>query len=162
MLLLGVACAQPPRTSDSWGDWVLPGTPVSTTVNAYFHHRKLALVARDPEILWARFPDLRSGEDLATGINTEGWLAAHSDTARDIVDVVYELDRYARIQMRTLDPGLVVRVHGLERYVQRDFTDGTAGEFVLDLHLKRDGAGWTVVKTDHMTLSEHHDPARKE
>lgn len=51
---------------------------------------------------------------------------------------------------------VVVRVHGLERYIQKDFSDGTAGEFILDLHLQRAGDRWTVVRTDETTLSEFH------
>lgn len=136
---------------------VLPGSAISTAVNEYFFYRKRAIIARDAELLWTRYPLLRSSEDLAAGINTEGWLATRSDTARSLADLIYDLDRYER--MRTLSASgdsVVVRVHGLEKYIQRDFSDGTAGEFILDVQLARDGAGWTVVRTDEMTLAEFH------
>jgi len=145
----------PPEPS---GEPVLTTSPVSTAVNRYFHYRRLAIVARDAEILWVRYPDLRSGEDLTAGINNEGWLATRSDTARSLADIVYDLDRYERMRMRaTAEDVIIVRVHGLERYIQADFSDGTAGEFILDLHLRRVLGEWTVVKTDAMTLSEYHD-----
>lgn len=71
--------------------------------------------------------------------------------------MVYDLDRYERIQLLPSSAdAVVVRVHGLERYTQKDFSDGTAGEFILDLHLQRAGDRWTVVRTDKMTLSEFH------
>lgn len=136
---------------------VVPGSAVSTAVNEYFYYRKLAIVARDADVLWARYPQLRAGEDLATGINKEGWLAARSDSSRSLADVVYDLDRYERMRLLSSSADtVVVRVHGLERYIQKDFSDGTAGEFILDLHLQRAGDKWTVVRTDEMTLSEFH------
>jgi len=148
-----MASRLPPEPS---GEPVLPTSPVSTSVNKYFHYRRLAIVARDAEILWARYPDLRSGEDLTVGINTEGWLATRSDTARSLADIVYDLERYERMRMRATADEVIVRVHGLERYIQADFSDGTAGEFILDLHLRRVLGEWTVVKTDAMTLGEYH------
>jgi hypothetical protein len=154
-LLLVAACTgvPPPIPADQI---VVPGSAVSTAVNEYFHHRKLAIVARDADVLWARYPQLRTGEDLSTGVNTEGWLATRSDTSRSL-DVVYDLDRYERLRLLTSSADtVVVRVHGLERYIQKDFSDGTAGGFILDLHLQRAGDRWTVVRTDEMTLSEFH------
>lgn len=135
---------------------VLPGSAVSTAVNEYFYYRKTAIIGRDAEVLWARYPQLRTGEDLPTGINTEGSIA-RSDTARSLADLVYDLDRYERIRLLSSSAdAVVVRVHGLERYIENDFSDGTAGEFILDLHLQRVGDAWTVVRTDAMTLGEYH------
>ena len=152
------ACAAPsdpaPTRTD---DLVMSGSAVSAAVNKYFYYRRLAVVARDAEILWSRFPELRTGEDLTAGINTEGWTATRSASARTLVDVVYSLEGYDRMRMRVSGDEVVVRVHGLERYVAADFSDGTAGEFIIDLYLRRNGAGWTVVKTDEMTLAEFHD-----
>lgn len=156
------ACAPNVRESPApFGELIPRDSPVNAAVNEYFHYRKLAVVARDAEILWTRFPELRRGEDLATGINTEGWLAMRSDTARSLADVVYDLDRYDRVRMRTVGDDVVVRVHGLERYIQADFSNGTAGEFILDLYLRRQQENWTVVKTDEMTLAEFHEATRR-
>lgn len=155
-LVIAACAANVRRSPEPFGEPVLPGTALSTAVNEYFHWRRAAIVRRDPEILWARYPELRLGEDLPTGINTEGWLAVRSDTARSLSEVIFDRDRYDRVQQRTTADGVVVRVHGLERYIQADFSDGTAGEFILDLHLRRDGDGWTVIRTDAMTLGEYH------
>jgi hypothetical protein len=43
-----------------------------------------------------------------------------------------------------------------EQYIQKDFSNGTAGEFIIDLHLRRSGDRWTVVLSDEMTLAEFH------
>lgn len=136
---------------------VVSGSAISTAVNEYFHYRKLALVARDAEVLWARYPQLRAGEDLPTGINTEGSLATRSGSSLSLADVVYELERYERLRkLSSSADTVVVRVHGLERYIEKDFSDGTAGEFILDLHFQRAGDKWTVIRTDEMTLGEFH------
>lgn len=34
-----------------------------------------------------------------------------------------------------------------------------AGEFILDLHFERIDDGWTVVRSDEMTLAEYHGRA---
>lgn len=124
---------------------VLPNTPVSTAVNEYFHYRKLAILARDPQIVWSRYPDLGAGEDVQRGINTEGWYASRSAASASLADVDYDLERFERIHFlaRSADEA-VVRVGALERYVAKDFSDGKAGELLLDLYLRRDGERWTV------------------
>ena len=140
---------------------IVPGSAISTAVNEYFYYRKSAIVARNTKVLWDRYPQLATGEDLATGINTEGWLAARSDAARSLADIVYDLNRYEHIRMlQSSDDFVVVRVHGLEKYIQGDFSDGTAGEFILDVQLTRDGAAWTVIRTHAMTPAEFHAATR--
>jgi hypothetical protein len=59
--------------------------------------------------------------------------------------------------MRSSSPGeVVVHIHALQRYIQRDFSDGTGGELILDLYLQRDGDGWTVVRSDAVSVAERH------
>ncbi len=157
LVILSACATAAAPAREPLGEVVLANTPVAAVVNEYFHYRKLAVVARDAEILWARFPALRNGEDMPTGINTEGWHAMRSDAARSLSDVIYELDRYDRIRMREVNDQLVVRVHGLERYIEADFSNGTAGAFILDLYLRRDQGSWRVVRTDEMTLAESHE-----
>lgn len=158
LTLAAAACANPMgRSPEPFGERLDRDGPFVAVVNKYFHYRKLAVVARDVEILWTHFPQLRTGEDLSAGVNTEGWLATRSDAGRSVIDVVYDLDRYEPIQARTTGDDSVVRVHGLERFVQTDFTDGTAGEFIIDLYIRRVGSDWVLMRTDEMTLAEYHE-----
>jgi len=132
-------------------------SPIASAVNEYFHLRSSAIVARNPEPLWSRYPALRDGEDLPTGINTEGYLATRADTSRSLADLVYELERYERMRFLSQSANAaVVRVHGLERYIERDYSNGTAGEFMLDLYLRHDDDRWTVTRSDEVTLAEWH------
>lgn len=163
MALAAAACAQPmhhdpvaPGTL-SFGERIDRDSALIKVVNKYFHYRKLAVVARDAEILWAHFPQLRTGEDMSTGINTEGWLAMRSDAGRSVIDVVYDLEGYEPVQVRRTGDESVVRIHGWERFIETDFTDGTAGEFIIDLYISRVGGEWIVTKTDELTLSEYHE-----
>lgn len=153
-----VACRATPVPTDVPSDQFIPrDSVVPSVVNEYFHYRKLAIVARNPEILWSHYPELRAGEDLSKGINTEGWLASRAVVSRALADIMYDLDRYERMRIISSSAdSTVVRVHGLEQYIQTDFSNGTAGEFIIDLHLQRSGDRWTVVLTDETTLAEFH------
>lgn len=143
------------QAADPSGERLLPRDPLSTAVNKYFHYRKLAIIARDPELILSQYPDLRTGTDVGKGINREGSTMVPDGGSR-LLDIMYDLDRYEPIRVRHVGDVAIVRVHGLERYVEADFSDGTAGEFTIDLHMKRVGAEWVVVKTDEVTLGELH------
>lgn len=153
-----VACQVTPARHEPSGEPVLPGTAMSAAVYEYFHHRKLALVARDIEFLWSRFPHLRTAADLETGVNVEEWLATKSAAARSLADVSYDLDRYDRMRVSVSSDETVVRVHGLEMYVASDFST-SGGEFILDLYLRYepDQGRWSVLRTDEMTIVEYHE-----
>lgn len=165
VLVLAVACQStlPSRHAvpHPSGELVLPGSSVSMAVNEYFHLRKLAIMAGDVEILWSRFPQLRTGEDLPRGVNVEARRARYADGARSLADVIFDLDRYERMRVTVEGDEAVVRVHGLERYVEQDFSDGSAGEFVIDLYLRRDSERWSVVRTDEMTIGEYHEQRQR-
>lgn len=159
ILILGLAACEaavPPQHTAS-GDLLLPSSALSAAVNEYFHLRKLAVVGRDIELLYSRFPELRTGADRERGVNVEAF-AARSDSARSLADVIYALEQYERMRATVTGDEAVVRVHGLERYIEEDFSDGTAGEFVIDLYLRRDrdAERWSVVRTDEMTIVEYH------
>jgi hypothetical protein len=96
LAMILAACSSSLRPPAATGELVAPGTAISAAVNEYFYLRERAIVARDAETLWSRYPRLRSGEDLAAGVNTEGWEATRADASRGVADVVYELERYVR------------------------------------------------------------------
>lgn len=137
------------------GDRIPQGDPLSKAVNKYFHYRKLAIIARDPELILSQYPDLRTGTDVSKGINREGSTMVPTGGSR-LLDIMYDLDRYEPLRVRHVGDEAIVRVHGLERYIEVDYSDGTAGEFTIDLYMKRAGAEWVVVKTDELTLGELH------
>lgn len=147
---------------EDFGEPLAFGSAVRAAVNEYFHLRKLAVVRGDIEILWSRFPDLRVGEDVQTGVNVERRAAMRSDSAPSLADVIYDIDRGERAQVRMDGDRAVVCVHGLERYISGDFSDGMAAEFIRYLHLRREAGGdrWSVVRTDEVTLPEYHDRGR--
>lgn len=157
VLAFVVACRATPAPTDVPSDQFIPrDSVVPSVVNEYFYYRRLAIVARNPEILWSRYPELRVGEDLSKGINTEGWLASRADVSRALADIMYDLDRYERMRILSSSAdSTVVRVHGLEQYIRRT-SPTAAGEFIIDLHLQRSGDRWTVVLTDETTLAEFH------
>lgn len=131
---------------------------MSAAVYEYFHHRKLALVARDIELLWSRFPHLRTAADLGTGVNKEEWLVTNSSEARSLADVSYAIEGYDRMHASVSSDEAVVRVHGVEMYIASDFST-SGGEFILDLFLRYepDQGRWSVVRTDEMTSVEYHE-----
>lgn len=150
------ACANPMhQAAEPSGERLLPRDPLSTAVNKYFHYRKLAIIARDPELILSQYPDLRTGTDVSKGINREGSTMVPTGGSA-LLDIMYDLDRYEPLRVRHVGDEAIVRVHGLERYVEADYSDGTAGEFTIDLYMKRVGAEWIVVKTDELTLGELH------
>ncbi|HEX2094313.1 MAG TPA: hypothetical protein VHG28_18060 [Longimicrobiaceae bacterium] len=157
LLLVPVACGRPDNSEPIPGE-VDPATYVEldAPVREYFHHRKKAMLAGDPEVPWRRYPELRQGGP-AGGINAEG---SHVAAFRGVPlldgDVHVELDPRIRISGDTTE----VRVHGTESYLRQDFQQ-SAWELEMRLLLVRRDGAWTVVRTDETTDAERHQERRR-
>ena len=155
-VVIGALACQP--AASPFPDPVPQGTALRAAVEEYFAFRRLAIMRHDAEIVWARYPELRSGMDRERGVNVEA-LAVTTSASSDLTDLLYDLEAYAPLAAALRDGDGVVRVHGTELYESRRGDSG--GEFVLDLFMHDDGDRWTVTKSDEMTLSEYHDHQRQ-
>jgi len=131
---------------------------LETAVLEYFYHRKKALLAGDPQLLWKRYPELAQGGDPQSGVNDEGRLV-QSLRALRMIDVDFDLDRVERVRYSLSGQNAEATIHGLYQYLLADF-NRTAGEFKMTLYLRLGSDRWNVVRTDDVTLSEWHEEHR--
>lgn len=160
-LLLLTACApggrgglQPerPATDPALAAELMP------VINEYLDLRIQAVVSGSTDALWARFPDLSRERDPARGINAE---PEHVEGFRTLKPISGRIDpeHYEVIKFAATQREVRADLHGMELYRWRE-PSGTesdaGGEFMLSIHLREQENGWQVVKTDEVTLTEHH------
>lgn len=125
-------------------------------VREYFHLRTKAVLHKDMEILWNRYPDLKKGTDSKKGINVE---KNDVQNTRDfnLIDANVQEESHEKIKVREIKENqAIVRAHGSLIYVKDDF-DVAGGELLIHLHLERRDGRWTVVKSDEYTLPEYKE-----
>jgi hypothetical protein len=157
-----------PLLGCSLGARIQPGadatlTPFETVgleaaVREYFHVRKKALLAGDPQVLWKRYPELAQGMELGAGVNAER-IAVESAKALRPIDIDFDLESYERISYELSGLNAQATVHGLEMYLLPDFKP-SGGEFKVTLYLRLGSDRWHVVRTDAVTLGEWHEQHR--
>lgn len=121
----------------------------------YFYYKKQAMIAGDPEILWKRYPDLKQGEDIYTGINTEAWTIGIYNSL-DPFDGNMIIEYYERFKVKDSGNQIEVFIHGLELYTfinDNKFQD-SGGEFKIFITLVEQDGNLTVIKTDRVTQAE--------
>lgn len=138
------------------GEWV----KYIKIVREYMHYRTKAVVNRDVEILWERYPDLKTNIDPKTGQNSE---KEKVDSLRGftLIDANFSEESRERIKVKTVsETKAIVLVHGGVGYVKSDFEEA-GGELLIKLFLERKGNQWTVVKTDEYTEAEYKEWMKK-
>lgn len=134
-------------------DWVEFTKPV----REYMHHRTQAVIHKDINILWERYPELKENVDFEKGVNVEKNEVESLNQGFDLVDANYNIESYERIKVNAInDNEVTVLVHGSIVYLRDDF-DESGGEYLMKVFLKQSDNQWTVVKTDEYTLSEYKE-----
>ena len=128
-------------------------------VQEYLYYRKKAIVAHDINILWNRYPDLKSGADIPKGINAEGFIVSVYQGLKLIDGNVFP-EGMEQIKVKLEGDRAEVLVHGIALFLWIDekgnFTD-SGGEFKVVLFLQQKNNQWDVYKTDEVTMVEWHD-----
>ena len=125
-------------------------------VREYFHIRTKAVIHKDMEMLWNRYPDLKKGIDSKKGVNVE---KNDVENTHDInlIDANVQEESHERIKVRQMNENqAIVQAHSSIIYVKHDF-DVAGGEIRIHLHLERKDGRWTVVESDEYTLPEYKE-----
>lgn len=161
------ACISPPiqstvsaeSTSISQLGFVEPDpemfSKISPPLVEYFYHKKQAMIAGNPEILWSHYPDLQRNTNIQNGINIEGWLIENYRSLT-LIDGNIMLEYYERLKVRKNDGQIEVFIHGMELYtfVSEGGFQESGGEFKLFITFTEKDEKLTVIKTDEVTMSE--------
>ena len=125
----------------------------------YFYHRKAAVLSGDLDAFYTLYPDLAAGADPEQGINAEAFHAA-AYQGFDLLDGDVFPEYYEPFRVKTLPDQVHILVHGMELYLYQDAAgqlNQSGGEFKIVLYLRPDGEGWTLYRTDEVTLAEWKD-----
>lgn len=122
-------------------------------VHRYFHVRKQAVLAGDPEIIWREFPALKDGRNSQAGINDEATaIAGYRPLAP--IDGNVAPESYARLKALVDGDKAILLVNGTEIYLTKEFSQ-SGGQVQLMLYLEKRRDAWTLVKTDETTIAEY-------
>ena len=134
-------------------DWVKYVKPA----REYMYFRTQAVVNKDINILWDKYPDLKDNVDRKQGVNIEKNEVDSLNQSFDLLDANYNNESNERIKVKTInDNEVVVLVHGSIIYLRNDF-DESGGELLIKVFLEHKDNNWTVVKTDEYTLPEYKE-----
>ena len=134
-------------------DWVKYVKPA----REYMYFRTQAVVNKDINILWDKYPDLKDNVDRKQGVNIEKNEVDSLNQSFDLLDANYNIESNERIKVKTInDNEVVVLVHGSIIYLRNDF-DESGGELLIKVFLEHKDNNWTVVKTDEYTLPEYKE-----
>lgn len=127
---------------------------IVSAVRDYYDRYRDALLSCDIDRLWRHYPDLTQGMDPERGVNIER-VQVTSACAQGYTSASFELEAYAPLRVDPHGADADVSIHGLELYVdRREMSSG--GEFLVTLSLRLGHDGWSVVRTDEVTLGEYH------
>jgi uncharacterized lipoprotein NlpE involved in copper resistance len=126
-------------------------------VREYLYYRTKAVLNKDIQVLWDRYPNLQNNIDPKTGVNHEKYEVESYDKGFILIDANFRPESRDRIKVKTInDKEIIVLVHGDILYVKEDFQE-SGGEFLIELFLNNEGNDWTVVKTDEYLLHEYKE-----
>jgi hypothetical protein len=158
-----------PETNSTKGDiesYVEPepsdGVIYSKLAREYMYYRTQAVVNKDINILWDKYPKLKDNIDRKEGVNIEKDEVESLNQSFDLLDANFNNESYEKIKIKTInDNEMVVLVHGSMIYLRNDF-DESGGEYLIKLFLEHKDNHWTVVKTDEYTLEEYKEWIKEE
>jgi hypothetical protein len=160
ILLSSLLAACSPTTSVRTSSFIKPDpadyVSLAPAVWEYFHHRKAAVLTGNVDAFYVRYPDLIIDADPLQGINAEAFHAAALQSF-DLVDGDIFPEYYEPLRVKTMPDHIEILTHGMELYLYRDPAGNlnqTGGEFKIVLYLRPDGDGWTLFRTDAVSLAE--------
>jgi len=121
-------------------------------IEDYYSRRARAAVTGDLSILFAAYPELREGEDRATGTNDDAFFVQRM-RAIGVVGVTFDIERYEPVSVYVRDGTAVAFLRGLETW-QYAHGHPTIGGFFTRIDLVRHTDGWRPVRTDEVMLHE--------
>ncbi|WP_166240306.1 hypothetical protein [Paenibacillus turpanensis] len=128
----------------------------SKLVREYMYHRTQAVLHKDIDILWSKYPELKENMDRETGVNVEKYDVEYFSRF-GLQDANFDIEGYEKIKVSTInDNEKIVLVHGSIVYLKTDF-DEAGGEYVIKVFLQKKDQQWTVVKTDEYTIPEYKE-----
>ena len=125
--------------------WVM----LMPAVREYFYYRKKAVIAGSVEVLWTRYPELKVGADLSTGINAEAFFINNMRVLKPFDGNIFP-ESYEKLKVSMSGEKAEVLTHGMELYLYSDETgrfDDSGGEFKIILFLHHQNDQWTVYRT---------------
>jgi hypothetical protein len=126
---------------------------VMPAVREYLYYRKQAVVSRDVNVLWKRYPELKQGMDTQAGINVEQNIVQTYGSLKPFDGNIFP-EQYERIKVKMSGDTAEVIVHGMELYLVThdpgEF-DESGGEFLIILSLRKQDNLWTVDKTTDLS-----------
>lgn len=138
-----------------------PETYVSLmpVIREYFFYLKQAVITGEIDTFFQHYPELQTGVDLDQGINTA---ANHIASVQSLTPMDGNIfpEYYEKIKALQTGTGIEILVHGMELYIWKDAESvfqESGGEFKIVLHLRKEGDGWQVYRTDEVTLAEWRD-----
>jgi hypothetical protein len=127
---------------------------VIAAVHRYYERYRDALLRCDVDRFWAVYPELAHGADIPSGVNVE-WMRVRTACEQRYASASFDLERYAPLRVHARGDGADVSIEGFEWYTDAR-GDNSGGGFRVTLSLREDTRGWTVVRSDEVTLAEYH------
>ena len=127
---------------------------VTAAVRRYYAAYADAVASCGTHAFLKAYPHVAEGGDPASGVNDH---ARQIDAwCGQLHGLRFELEHYEPMRLHEHADGIDVTVHGVEHW---DYIRGGpgGGEFLMTLTLRPFAGGWTVVRTDEVTLGEWHE-----
>jgi hypothetical protein len=100
------------------------------------YYKTQAVVNKDINLLWDKYPDLKENIDRKQGVNVETFEVESLNESFDLLDANYNIESYERIKVKTInDNEVIVLVHGSITYLRNDF-DESGGEHLIKVFLE--------------------------
>jgi len=123
----------------------------------YMYYRTQAVINKDINILWDKYPDLKDNKDPKQGVNNEKDELDSLNQSFKLLDANYNIESYERMKVKTInDNEVIVLIHGSISYLRTDF-DESGGEYLIKLYLEQKDNHWMVVRTDEYNLEEYKE-----
>ncbi|MFC4403757.1 hypothetical protein [Gracilibacillus xinjiangensis] len=134
-------------------DWVAYMKPI----REYMYYRTQAVINKDIDILWAKYPEIKNDRDFEKGINVEKDELDSLNMGFELIDANYDIEAYEPIKVKTIsEEEVVALVHASIVYLSNDFEE-SGGEYLIEISLVKEEDQWTVVKTDEYTMPEYKE-----
>lgn len=163
LIILLVSCNQTQLEPTDPDSFIMPDPEtyvmLMPAVREYFYYRKQAVISGEMDTFWSLYPNLKQDTDLSLGINTESSLVRSMQGLKPFDGNILP-EYYEKIKVKSNGSEIQVLIHGMELYVWNNIPyqfDDSGGEFKIVLYLLEHSGGWTVTKTDEVTLAEWHD-----
>ncbi|OAB40350.1 hypothetical protein [Paenibacillus antarcticus] len=136
--------------SSNWVEYTKPA-------REYMYYRTQAVINKDINILWDKYPDLKDNIDPKQGVNVEKDELKSLNHNFKLLDANYNIESYERMKVKKINANeVVLLIHGTISYLRTDF-DESGGEYLIKIFLEQKDNHWMVVRTDEYNLEEYKE-----